>query len=82
LRVGPFIIARCYTYAGDIVVFMAEESFYASIGERDPRRYYERFAMATRYIPTPDNHDSMLQGSAVQALARGISEVLERARPE
>jgi thioesterase domain-containing protein len=60
---------RIEAYPGDVTIFMADDSFLNIAPERDPRRYYERFAAHTRYISVSGDHDSMIQSPAVATLA-------------
>lgn len=63
---------RIEPFPGNITVFMATESFLNVAPDRDPRRYFERFATSTIYVTTPGDHESMLQAPAVETLAHNL----------
>jgi thioesterase domain-containing protein len=68
------------SYPGPVVVFLAKDSFFNLIPERDPRRYYERLAPeGIQYIEVEGDHHSMLHQPGVPGLAAGLRASLERA---
>ncbi len=67
-------------YPGRAVVFLADDSFFKLIPERDPRRYYERLASeGTHYIEVEGDHHSILHQPGVPGLAAGLRTCLAQA---
>jgi thioesterase domain-containing protein len=69
------------TYPGEVVIFLAEDSFFKLTPERDPRRYYERIArQGARYLDVGGDHHSMLHHPAVPGLAVKLDSCLKSIR--
>lgn len=67
---------RIGAFGGEVLVFLAEDSFLNIDPGRDPRRYYERQAVGTRYVSVPGNHDTILHDPGVRVLAAGLRDGL------
>jgi thioesterase domain-containing protein/acyl carrier protein len=66
-------------YPGEVVVFMAEDSFLKLAPATDPRRYYERLAAGgTRYLDVPGDHHQILHEIGAARLAAGLREHLSQ----
>ncbi|HTB81379.1 MAG TPA: SDR family NAD(P)-dependent oxidoreductase [Opitutaceae bacterium] len=69
------------SYPGEVVIFLAEDSFFKLTPERDPRRYYEKIAkQGARYLDVGGDHHSMLHHPAVPGLAAKLDGCLQSAR--
>jgi len=67
-------------YPGRAVVFLANDSFFKPVPDRDPRRYYERVALeGIHYIEVKGDHHSMLHQPSVPGLAAELRVCLAQA---
>jgi acyl-CoA synthetase (AMP-forming)/AMP-acid ligase II/thioesterase domain-containing protein/NAD(P)-dependent dehydrogenase (short-subunit alcohol dehydrogenase family)/acyl carrier protein len=67
-------------YPGRAVVFLADDSFFKLIPDRDPRRYYEQLASeGTHYIEIEGDHHGILHQPGVPGLAAELRACLAQA---
>ena len=66
-------------YAGRVVVYLADDSFFSIIPNRDPRHYYERLASGgVTYKAITGDHDTILRGAGALAIAQSLSKQIAK----
>jgi thioesterase domain-containing protein len=66
------------SFRGEVLVFMAEDSFFKVAPSRDPRRYYEGLATGgARYLDVQGDHHSMLHAPGVAGMASELRAALK-----
>ena len=67
-----------HNYSSEITVFLAKDSYYKLYNDRDPRKVWSKYSSRpVAYIEVEGNHDSIINGTEVEGLAKKLAKLME-----